>query len=61
MNVKQQEQIPAAVEERDPPSPALMRMAKPMGTFAGQGDFILRIHDGKLAPANTGDQGGGQN
>ena len=61
MNLKQQEQTPAAVEERDPSLPALMRMAKPMGTFGGEGDFVLRIHEGKVAPANTGDQGGGQN
>jgi len=61
MNLKQQEQTPAVVEERDLPLPALMRMAKPIGTFAGERDFILRIHEGKVIPANTGDQGGGQN
>jgi hypothetical protein len=61
MNLKQQEQNPAVVDERRPSLPALTSMAKPMGTFAGEGDFILRIHDGKVAPANTGDQGGGQN
>ena len=61
MNLKQQEHAPAVVDEKDPPLPALTSMAKPMGTFAGEGDFILRIHHGKVAPANTGDQGGGQN
>jgi len=61
MNLKQQEQTPVVVDEKHPPLPALTSMAKPMGKFAGEGDFILRIHDGKVAPANTGDQGGGQN
>jgi hypothetical protein len=33
----------------------------PIGTFAGSQDFVLRIRNGKPTPANTGDQGGGQN
>jgi hypothetical protein len=33
----------------------------PVGTFAGTKDFIIRVRDGQPAPANTGDQGGGQN
>ncbi|MGA8659661.1 MAG: hypothetical protein WB586_26360 [Chthoniobacterales bacterium] len=61
MNVQQQEQTRAVVDVRDPPLRALLRMAKPIGTFAGDGDFILRIRDGKVTAANTGDQGGGQN
>ena len=61
MNLKQQEQAPPVVDERDPPLRALVSMAKRIGTFAGERDFILRIHDGKVVPANTGDQGGGQN
>ena len=61
MNLQQQEQASEVVDEKDPPLPALTSMAKPMGTFAGEGDLILRIHDGRVAPANTGDQGGGQN
>ena len=32
-----------------------------IGTFAGSRDSVLRIRDGKPVPANTGDQGGGQN
>jgi hypothetical protein len=32
-----------------------------IGTFAGSQDRILRIRQGKAVPANTGDQGGGQN
>jgi hypothetical protein len=33
----------------------------PVGTFSGSRDFVLRIRNGKPIPANTGDQGGGQN
>jgi hypothetical protein len=61
MNVQQQEPTRAVVDVTDRPLPALMTMAKPIGTFAGEGDFILRIRDGKVAAVNTGDQGGGQN
>jgi hypothetical protein len=32
-----------------------------IGTFAGSQDSVSRIRDGKPVPANTGDQGGGQN
>ena len=32
-----------------------------IGTFAGSKDSVLRIRDGNPVPANTGDQGGGQN
>jgi hypothetical protein len=39
----------------------LMKMAKPIGTFGGVTDFILRFRNGELVAANTGDQGGGQN
>jgi hypothetical protein len=39
----------------------LTKMAKPVGNFGGRTDFILRLGDGELVPANTGDQGGGQN
>lgn len=39
----------------------LMRMAKPVGTFAGTTDFILRWRNGVLVVSDTGDQGGGQN
>jgi hypothetical protein len=61
MNLQQQEETRATVDVRDPPLPALMRTAKPIGTFAGEGDFILRIRDRKVTAANTGDEGGGQN
>jgi len=39
----------------------LMRMAKPIGTFGGSTDFILKFRKGQLVAADTGDQGGGQN
>jgi hypothetical protein len=39
----------------------LMKMAKPIGTFSGVTDFILRFRNGELTAADTGDQGGGQN
>src|SRR5260370_31989571 len=32
-------------------------MGKPIGTFAGSEDFIMRIRNGKLVTADTGDQG----
>jgi hypothetical protein len=39
----------------------LKRTAKPIGTFAGSKDSILRFRNGESVAANTGDQGGGQN
>jgi hypothetical protein len=35
----------------------LVTMGKPIGTFAGSEDFIMRIRNGKLVTADTGDQG----
>lgn len=65
MNALQNEQN--QVTNRPKNSPAtisavdLMRMAKPIGTFGGSTDFILRFRKGQLVAADTGDQGGGQN
>jgi len=39
----------------------LRRLAKPIGTFGGFTDLIVRFRNGKLVAENTGDQGGGQN
>jgi hypothetical protein len=39
----------------------LMKTAKPIGTFAGSKDFILRFRNRELIAADTGDQGEGQN
>jgi len=33
----------------------------PVGTFAGTEDRIIRIRNGQIVPADTGDQVGGQN
>jgi hypothetical protein len=33
----------------------------PVGTFAGTEERIIRIRNGQRIPADTGDQGGGQN
>jgi hypothetical protein len=33
----------------------------PVGSFAGTLELIVRIRDGRRVPADTGDQGGGQN
>jgi hypothetical protein len=60
MNVQQPEKTRTVFEAKDLPLSDLMTMAKPIGTFAGEGDLILRIRDGKVTGANTGDQGGGQ-
>ena len=40
---------------------ALDFISIPVGSFAGTLERILRIRDGKQVPADTGDQGGGQN
>jgi hypothetical protein len=39
----------------------LVRMAKPIGMFAGSADFVARFRNGELVAADMGDQGGGQN
>jgi hypothetical protein len=65
MNAVQNDQKPGTSYPKDSPIPnsttTLMRMAKPVGAFAGSKDLILRFRDGELIVADTGDQGGGQN
>jgi hypothetical protein len=39
----------------------LESVSTPIGTFAGSEDRIVRIRKGQIVPADTGDQGGGQN
>jgi hypothetical protein len=39
----------------------LQSISEPVGTFGGSEDRIIRIRNGKIVAANTGDQGGGQN
>jgi hypothetical protein len=42
-------------------SAALQFISVPVGSFAGTLERIIRIRNGKPVPADTGDQGGGQN
>ena len=62
MNVQQDDQN-RTKERKDPPLPAvdLPETRTPIGSFAGSQDFLIRIRNGKLVAADTGDQGGGQN
>ena len=50
-------------ERRDSLLPAIdpLKTRTPIGSFAGSEDFVIRIRNGKLVAADTGDQGGGQN
>jgi hypothetical protein len=43
------------------PSSAPEFISVPVGSFAGTLERIIRVRDGKRVPADTGDQGGGQN
>jgi hypothetical protein len=43
------------------PSNAPEFISVPIGSFAGTQERIIKIRDGKRVPADTGDQGGGQN
>jgi hypothetical protein len=36
-------------------------ISQPIGSFGGSEDRIVRIRNGQVVPADTGDQGGGQN
>ena len=62
MNVQQDDQN-QAVERKDSGLAAidLLKTRTPIGGFAGSQDFLIRIRNGKLVAADTGDQGGGQN
>jgi hypothetical protein len=50
-----QESVPAVNEG------TLETLSKPIGTFAGVTDRIIRVRNGGPVAADTGDQGGGQN
>jgi hypothetical protein len=65
MKIEQKEK-PVKPNEREEPPPMvpidrLVMMTKPIGTFAGREDFIVRMCNGKIVTGDTGDQGGGQN
>lgn len=41
--------------------PEILALCKPVGTFGGSEDLLLRIRNGYVIAADNGDQGGGQN
>jgi ABC-type sulfate transport system substrate-binding protein len=53
------EESPAAIDAQI--LQILERIATPVGTFAGTPDRIIRVRNGKIVSADTGDQGSGQN
>jgi hypothetical protein len=53
---KEQEVVADAGDRR-----TLESVSIPIGAFAGSEDRIVRIRKGQIVPADTGDQGGGQN
>jgi hypothetical protein len=65
MNTVQKNQKPTTGHTADPfikiSAVELMKMAKPVGSFGGETDFVLRFHKGHLIATDSGDQGGGQN
>jgi len=65
MNTIQNDQKPKTGQTTNPlvsePAADLMKMAKPVGAFAGGTDFVIRFHGGKPVATDTGDQGAGQN
>ena len=65
MNMVENNQTQEAKQSKNSPatnSPVdLKKMAKPIGTFGGATDVILRLRKGKPVAADTGEQGGGQN
>jgi hypothetical protein len=65
MNTLQHNQKQGASQSKDKSARSsavdLAEVAKPIGTFGGLTDIILRFRDGVPVAADTGDQGGGQN
>jgi hypothetical protein len=41
--------------------PEVLALCKPIGTFAGTEDLILRVRNGQIVAVDSGDQGDGQN
>lgn len=41
--------------------PEVLAFCKPVGTFAGTEDLILRVRNGQIVAVDSGDQGDGQN
>jgi hypothetical protein len=62
MNMQQDDQNRTKERKGTPLPPMdLLKTRAPIGSFAGTQDFVIRIRNGKLVAADTGDQGGGQN
>jgi hypothetical protein len=64
MNAQKADQIAAQKQKKAPYDvirDELESISIPVGTFAGTQDRIIRIRNGQRVPADTGDQGGGQN
>jgi hypothetical protein len=56
VRTKEQEAVADAGDRR-----TLESVSIPIGSFSGSEDRIVRIRKGQIVPADTGDQGGGQN
>jgi hypothetical protein len=60
-----EEQTLIAKKQPNPSNTAFVEklelISVPVGTWAGTQDRVIRIRDGQRIPADTGDQGGGQN
>jgi hypothetical protein len=41
--------------------PEVLALCKPVGTFAGTEDLILRVRNGQVVAVDSGEQGDGQN
>ena len=41
--------------------PEVLALCKPIGTFAGTEDLILRVRNGQVVAVDSGEQGDGQN
>jgi hypothetical protein len=61
MNTPYSDQTVRTKEQDTGDRRTLESVSIPIGTFAGSEDRIVRIRKGQIVPADTGDQGGGQN
>jgi len=65
MNTHRKKEMALADQQDNESNKAFVKtlesISLPIGTFAGTQDRIIRIRSGKRVPADTGDQGGGQN
>ena len=62
MNAVQNDQNQVTHRQQEPASTTSVSELLKMGKRVGPcGDIILKFRNGELVPADTGDQGGGQN